>query len=399
MKAPLPITAAVSALAVLTTAPAAAQVPANLEVIELARSRECVDVLGRLEALDVSLAPLAERSRRLLGIADAIALEDDAIVDSLDASDPVEAAVRAWFEADASLATRYVAAPTPELEQERAAAREAIKTTVTEALTALQTEADAAIGATGDLTEQSSRCAGAVLVRSAVLESCGTAASPVCDAARDSAAVSGPYRFVGSPAELWDRHELRAWTAPGPIGVMPTGELGGGRSVGTTRIGNVVVSVAFAPWLQERSGLSPEAAERVRVLTDSLGFGSAHPDVVYVPSLAIRATLPQALDGESSYFFHFGDPEEADVVWIAAAGSGSVVEGIVPLALSHLARLQAGEPITLTAIRETGDGQADALYGIELTSLNQSSAVTALFGYMADQLAADLARLIPPDNS
>jgi hypothetical protein len=399
VKSPLPIAAALSALAVLTAAPASAQVPANLEAIELARSGECVDVLGRLEALDVNLAPLAERSRRLLGIADAIALEDDAIVDSLDASDPVEAAVRAWFEADASFAARHLATPTPELEQERAAAREAIKTTVTEALTAVQTEADAVIEATGDLTEQSSRCAGAVLVRSAVLESCHATSSPVCDAARDSATVSGPYRFVGSAAELWDRHELRAWTAPGPIGVMPTGELGGGRTVGTTRIGNVVVSVAFAPWLQERSGLSPEAAERVRVLTDSLGFGSAHPDVIYVPSLAIRATLPQALDGESGYLFHFGDPEEADVVWIATADSGAPVEGIVPLAPSHLARLRAGEPITLTAIREAGDGQTDALYAIELTSINQSPAVVALLGYMANQLAGDLARLMPPDNS
>jgi hypothetical protein len=164
-------------------------------------------------------------------------------------------------------------------------------------------------------------------------------------------------------------------------------------------MGNVVVSVAFAPWLQERSGLSPEAAERVRVLTDSLGFGSAHPDVIYVPSLAIRATLPQALDGESGYLFHFGDPEEADVVWIATADSGAPVEGIVPLAPSHLARLRAGEPITLTAIREAGDGQTDALYAIELTSINQSPAVVALLGYMANQLAGDLARLMPPDNS
>jgi len=399
VKSSLPIAGVVSALAAQTAAPAAAQVPANLDAIELARSRECVDVLGRLEALDQSLAPLAERSRRLLGIADAVALEDDAIVDSLDASDPVEAAVRSWFEADAALAARYVAAPSPELEGERAAAREAIKTTITEAIVAVQTEADAVIGGTGDLQQQSGRCAGAVLVRSAVLESCGTASGSVCDAARDSATVSGPYRFVGSPAELWDRHELRAWTAPGPIGVTPTGELGGGRTVGTTRMGNVVVSVAFAPWLQERSDLTAEAAEGVRVLTDSLGFGGAHPDVIYVPSLAIRATLPEALDGETGYLFHFGDPAEADVMWAAAADSGAPVEGLVPLTLSHLARLRAGEPITLTAIREAEGGETDALYAIELTSLNQSAAVTALLGYMANQLAADLARLIPPDNS
>jgi hypothetical protein len=391
--------AAALAAALLTALPADGQVPANLGALELARSRTCVDVLGRLDALDQSLAPLAERSQRLLGIAEAVALEDDGILASLSDADPAESAVRAWFQADAALAARYLASPSPELEAERAAGREAIKVTVTEAIQAVQTEADAVIAATGDLQQQTAHCSGAVLVRSVVLETCGGATSQVCEAARDSTTVRPAYRFVESPETLWELQELRAWTAPGPIGVAPNGELGGGRTVGATRVGNVAVSVAFAPWLQPRSDLSAEAAERVRVLTDSLGFGSSHPDVIFVPSLAFRATLPEALDGETGYLFHFGDPEEADVVWAAAANTGSPVEGIVPLAPSHIARLRAGEALTLTAISEVADGQVDALYAIELTSLNQSPAVTALLGYMANQLAGDLARLIPPDNS
>jgi hypothetical protein len=391
--------AVAAALAAAGAPAASAQVPGSLEALEVARSRACVDILSRLDALDVSLAPLGARSQRFLAIGEAVALEDDAVVDSLRVSDPVEAQVRAWFEADAALAARYVAEPNQAIQVERAAAREAIKAVLTEALQAIQVEADATIAATGDLQQQAGRCTGAILVRSAVLEACTPSSGPVCDAARDNATVYPNYRFVEVAETLWDLQELRAWTAPTPLGVAPSGQIGGARTVGATRMGNVAISVALAPWLQGRADLSPEAAERVGAVADSLGFGNAHPNVVFVPSLSIRATLPEPLNGESGYLFHFGEPEEADVVWAAAAGTGAPVEGIVPLAPSHLARLLAGEALTLTAIREAEDGQTDALFAIELTSLNQGQAVRALIGYMANQLAADLARLIPPDNS
>ena len=390
---------ALAALALATSPPATAQVPGNLAAVELARSRECVPVLGRIDALDATLSPLAARSQRLLAISQAVALEDGAVIERLDAADPVEAAVQSWFEADAALAARIVAQPSPELEAERTAGREAIKATLTEALGAVQSQADSAIAATGDLQQQASRCSGAVLVRSAVLERCGTDTSSVCEAARDTAASPAGYRFVEAPESIWDVQELRAWTAPGPLGVTPDGQLGGGRTVGATRLGNVVVNVAFTPWLQERSALTPETAERLSALTDSLGFGGAHPDVVYVPSLAIRAALPEALDGESAYLVHFGRPESADVVWEAAAGTGAALEGVVPLSPGHLARLQAGEPMTLTAVRQAEDGQLDAVFAIELTSLRQSQAVSDLLGYMANQLPEDLTRLLPPDAS
>lgn len=385
--------------ALVPPAPARAQAPDNLVAVETARSTACVPVLGRLDALDEQLAPLATRSQRLLAISQAVALEDDAVVDMLDATDSVEAAVRAWFEADAALASRIVAQPTPELEAERVAGREAIKATLTEALEGVQTEADAAIAATGDLQQDAARCTGAVLVRGAVLESCGAQVSSVCEAARDTAAVSNGYRFVESAESIWDVQELRAWTTPGPLGVTPDGQLGGARTVGATRMGNVIVNVALTPWLQERSTLTPEAAARVTSLADSLGFGSAHPEVVFVPSLVIRASLPESLGGETAYLVHFGPPESADVVWQAPADTGTAVEGVVPLALSHLARLQAGEPMTLTAVRQAEDGELDALYAIELTSINQARAASGLLGYMSTQLAQDLARLLPPDGA
>ena len=388
-----------TALALAAPSTLAGQIPANLEAIEHERSRSCVPVLGRLDALDEALTPLAIRSQRLIGLAEAVALEDDAVVPTLDASDSVEAAVRGWFQADAALAQQIVQRATPELQEERAAGREAIKATITQALEAVQAEADSTIAATGDLQQRAGWCTGAVLVRPAVLESCGATSSPVCDAARDTAAAAREFQFVESAESIWDVHELRAWTAPGPLTVLPNAQIGGARTVGATRLGNVVVNLAFTPWLQERGTLPEEASARLKTLTDSLGFGDAHPDVVFVPSLVIGASLPESLGGETDYLVHFGPPEEADVVWQGGAGTGAAVEGVVPLGPGHLVRLQAGEPMTLTAIREAEDGELDALWAIELTSLNQGTAVGGLLGYMANQLPGDLERLLPPDNS
>jgi len=390
---------AAPALALLLSPGAsAAQIPSRLEALEVARSRDCVPVLSRLDELDRRLAPLAAHSQRLMAIAQAIALEDDVVVQQLDGTDPVEAAVAEWFTADAALAARYVSQPSPALQEERAAAREAIKVTVTEALEAVQAEADSAISATGDLQQQAGRCTGAVLVRPVVLEACGATESPVCQAARDTAATN-TIRFVEAAASIWDVQELRAWTTPGPLAVTPAGQLGGARTVGATRMGNVLVSVAFTPWLQNREELAPEDAERAAALTDSLGFGNAHPDLVFLPALAVRASLENALDEEEAYLLHFGAPESADVVWQAPAGTGAPLDGLLPLAPRHIARLQAGDPLFLTAIRQAEDGELDALYMIELTSLNQGQAVRTLLGYMAGRLSEDLARLVPPDAS
>jgi hypothetical protein len=269
---------------------------------------------------------------------------------------------------------------------------------VTTAIDAVQAEADVILEATGDLRDQAPRCEGAVLVRSAVLETCGASSSEVCATARDTTARAAPYRFVESGEALWGIQELRAWTAPTPF-QLAGGQLGGGRTLGVTRTGNLIVTLGFGPLLQPRSALQPEPSEARLALGDTRGFGGAHPDVVYVPALTLHATLPDALDEESSYLLHFGTPEEADMIWSASAGTGANVEAIVPLAPSHLVRLASGDPLTLTAVRDTEPGEADALYAIELTSINQATAVQALVGYMAGQLAADLERLIPPDSA
>lgn len=104
---------AIAALAALTlAAPAAAQeetIPSGLVAYELERSRTCVDVLARLADLDEQLAPLAERSQRLLAIAEAVALEDERVMEELDRGDPTELEVHEWFTRDRELAQRYVA--------------------------------------------------------------------------------------------------------------------------------------------------------------------------------------------------------------------------------------------------------------------------------------------------
>jgi len=375
----------------------AAQTPPGVEALELARSRECVDVLTRLEALDRLLAPLAARSQRLLAIAEAVALEDPEALGSFDTSDALEAEVQAWFTADAELARRNVDQPSPELQNERNAARERVRASIAAALDAVQAEADATLEATGDLGERAPRCDGAILVRSAVLEACGSGASVVCSAARDTV-QTGPYRFVDSAETLWDVQELRAWSAPTPLRVS-AGQLMGGRTQGLTRTGNTVVTVGFGPLLQRRATLDAETSEAFLAIADTLGFGNAHPEILYVPALSARATLPEALDGETRYLLHFGTPDEADIVWAADASTGIDLDGIVPLAPGHLARLAAGHPLTLTAVKDTEPGAADALWAIELTSLNQAGAIQSLLGYMASQLPGDLATLIPPGGT
>ncbi len=374
------------------------QLPSSFEALELARSRTCVEVLARVGVLDAQLTPVAERSQRLLGIGQAIALEEREVMDSLRVSDPLEAEVRAWFVADGELAQRYIAAPSPALLEQRSAARDSIGQRVVRELETLQARADSMIAAAGTLGAESGRCSGAVFVRPAVLEACATSTSPVCDAARDSTIQSGPFRFVESAEVLWGLQELRAWSVPGPIQVLATGQLGGARTVGLTRAANVVVTVAFGPLMRRREDLTQAETQRWSAIADSLGFGTDHPDLLFIPSLAVQATLPDALGGETRYMLHFDLLEAADVLWIADAGTGQSVEGIVELGPARLARLLGNEPLMWTALRPTASGENEPVYSIELTSLYQDRATTTLAQYMAQQLAADLAQLMPPGS-
>ena len=56
--------------------------------------------------------------------------------------------------------------------------------------------------------------------------------------------------------------------------------------------------------------------------------------------------------------------------------------------------------MTLTALRSSAPGENEAVFTVELTSLNQARASQALVGYMAGgQLGRDLTSLVPPRGS
>ena len=374
------------------------QLPSSFAESELTRSRQCVDVLDRFEALNSQLAPLLDQSQHLISIAEAIALEESSIVADLNDAEPLEAEVKAWFSVDSELAERFVATQDSAILAERTLARDSIRMAVSSALDGVQAEADEAIAATGTLPTEIVSCDGAVFVRSAILEACGSAESSVCQAARDTVA-SSEFRFVDSPEILWDIQQFRPWTPPAPIGVTPEGQLDGARTAAFTRTGNISVNVAFYPLFQAREQLTPEMLGSIEMVSDSLGFVMSHPEVVFFPTLAIQASLPMPLADESLYLLHFGGPEEVDAgttIWTGPAGTGQPPAGDVVLGPTAIRRLASGEPVSFSAIRESEEGNDEAVFSIELSSVNQGPTVEALVGYMSEQLSNDLERLIPP---
>jgi hypothetical protein len=386
----------------ISVAPAAGQVgarPPGLATVEAERSRACVDVLARVDAVDARLAPLAARTQRLLAIAQAVALEDRAVMDSLDTTDAVESQVRAWFVTDGALAERWVAEQDPALQEERTAGREAIKAVVSEAVRVVQDEANGVIRASGDLSDRAAPCDGAIFLRGAVLEACATSGGPICEEAGADPSDASRFRFVDSAESLWEVEVLQPWTEPTALRPDPDGQLGGARTVGFTRVGNVAISVAFSPLLRSVTDVTPNELATYISVGDSLGLHFDHPDFAFAPALGVRATLPTALAGETSYVLHFGDAESADVLWTAPAGTGRPLEGSIPLGAGHVGRLSAGDAITLTAMREGPEGADEPVFAIRLTSVSQASATRALMGYMARQLSADLRRLVPPSGS
>ena len=382
---------------VTLTAPAWAQEgpPSGYAAYELARSRSCVDVIARMDVVDAQLAPFAARTQRLFVIAQTIALEERSVVDSLDVADPVEAEVRQWFISDTELAERFVAEGDSALITRRALAREAIKARLNTALQSVQEEAKAILDAAGTLPQETGPCDGAIFVRSAVLEACATTTSAVCDAAA-AGEPGGRFRFVDSPDGLWDIQEMRPWTEPGPLVIGANGQLDGARTIALARSGNLALTVAFGPMLRDKADLSAEELERFRTIDDSLGVVFDHPDIAVVPSLSLRAAAPEPLAGETLYVLHFGEPEDADVVWTGPAGTGAAIAASVVLEPLHVMRLSSGEPLSFTAVREDESGEAEALYSIPFMPLNQGRATSALLGYMATQLSLDVSRLVPP---
>lgn len=391
------LTLGLMALAVL---PLAAQSkpdtpPAGYAAFEVARSRSCVTTLAELDRLDGTLDPLAQRSRRFLGIAEAIAIEDRSVITWMNPLEPTEGAVLDWFATDSVLAARFVSSGDPAVQEARGRGRETIKKTVTDALAAVQAEADAVLAENGDLLARAAPCDGAVFVRPVVIEACGGTESRMCAAASAPADADTGFRFVDTPEEVWEVQELRPWTTPGPLRLGPGG-LDGARTVGYARIGNVVVTAALSALLRESTSVTPAERVRYEQANQALGLTLDHPDLVFTPALALRAALPQPISGEERYLLHLGDPEDPEVLWTGPAGTGAPLEVSVPLQPAQVLRLRSGDPVALTAVRGRG---SDPVFSIALSEMNQSAAVQALLTYLGTTFPADVKRLIPPGGA
>lgn len=370
--------------------------PADLERVELDRSRRCVDVLARVDELDRKLEPFAARSRRLAVIAEAIAIEDRSLVDPLDSGDALESLVADWFVTDGALAQRYANQPDPNLAVERAAGRESIKAAVTEAMQEVQTGANTLLEEDPGLAAEAAPCDGAIFVRSAVEEACASSGGPVCDALAEPTSSDATIRFVDTAAAVWDIEQLRPWTTPTPLRPGPNGQLDGARTIGFARVGNVVVSVAFAPLLRGRESTPEADLAHYAAINDSLGLSFQHPEVVFTPALSVRAALPEPLGGESRYVLHFGEPTEANILWSAPAASGAPLEASFPLGAANTRRLRAGELLSLTALRGDASAAPDPVFSIELSNVGQAPLVQGLLEYMASGLETDLTALTTP---
>ena len=181
-----------------------------------------------------------------------------------------------------------------------------------------------------------------------------------------------------------------------PLGVTPDGQMGGARTVGYARTGNLTLSLAFAPLLGSKTDFTPEQLDFFQTVNDSAGFAFEHPDIAFAPALSMRATVPEPLAGETLYVLHFDEPQDADVLWTGPAGTGAAPQTTIPLDPRQLSRLASGHPIRFTAvIQEAEDGSGDVAYSIQFTPLNQARATSTLMSYFARQLSADLARLAP----
>jgi len=377
--------------------------PAGMADVELARSRACVPAMSRMEELNRALEPYAVRLERVRALGRAVSLEDRAEAEPLDAADELEKAVADWFAQDSTLAARWVAERTDTLQQERAQARTAILDRIRGAMQTVQEEARVQLGDAAAAEEAVAPCDGAILVRSAVLEACGASTSAVCRAAAAAEPQEG-FRFVEAPADLWDVQEYRPWSQPGPMQATPQGALVGARTGSQGRRANAVLALSVAPMLRNRSELDEAEIGEFEANLDSLGFAFDHPLFVMAPALEIAASVPPPMEGETHVLVHFGDLSGDDVIWSTEIGEGGLLQAVFPARGRDLARLQAGEVVSMTAVRvpEAAEGEtpeADAVYTVGLLTVNQAASVTGLLQYMGGGgLANDLKAIIPPSG-
>lgn len=393
----------VAALSIPATLLAQDSVPANLARVELARSRNCVAPLSRLEALNRRMAPEAQKFNRLQSLANAVALEDTAIVSTLRPTDPTEAAVRNWFTEDDRLAARIVATGSDSLRQVRQAARDSIKAFLGRSMQTLQTQAQAMADTAHlrDIDAAAAPCTNVIFVRSAVRAACDTIESDLCRvAAADSARPEDPYRFVDSPDALWGMQQFIPWSDPTPLQVGPGGQLVGARTQAGTRQGNVFVNVVVQPLLQPKARLDSVQVAQAQANVDSLGFKFDHPDFVMSPVLSVQMNLTEPLGDETNYVLYLGDLTGPNILWTTGAGGGAPVHAVIPLTLVDLQKMEQGTPLGLAAVKvpTEADAKAEAVYNIDVLSVNEAQAVSALVEYMSGKLSEDLKTLVPPNK-
>lgn len=388
---------------------AGAPPPPNLDQAEIARSRECVPVLSRVQALSADLEPLRQRTQRIRALHSAVTVEDSTRAGPLNGDDPLESRVGEWFREDQALAERIVemedeSAREP-VQEERQAGRTEMLAALEDAFAQVNQEIETTLDGAGDVGALLPQCEGRILVRSAVVEACdadpSADQSSVCQAARADEAT-GRLQFVESPADLWDIEQLRPWTQPARIQPAPDGGLTGARTTSITRRGNAYLSVSLEPLIQPRSAVAAEQAERFDANLDSLGVAFDHPDFVMSPALAFELDLPSTLGGETDYLLHFGDLSNpaTDVIRTMSVPERWPAGGAFSPTEATLVRIAQGEPLSMTAVRMTEDeDEADIVFSLGLTQVLQAEMVTALLQYLADgSLSADLEALIPPGS-
>jgi hypothetical protein len=372
-------------------------IPSLMAEKELARSRRCVPAVASFLALQQELEPLYQRAERIRQLHAAVSVEDTTRVTPLDATDSIEVAVREWFAADQELARQYVSTSDGAIQTRREEARESMLQRLQQAMEPLAQEAEGKVTAAAGVTTAAQECQEAIFVRSAVLEACQTAESPMCEDAR-ATEQRGRFAFVDAPADLWDVEELRPWSEPAQLYRTPEGPLGGARTATRTRRGNLMLTLGLEPMIRERATLSPEEIQEMETNLDSLGFVFEDARYAMSPVLTIQLNVTEPVGEETHYLLHFGDMSDPtnDLIWSAPAAAGAPVQAVIAPPGWVLNALAAGESVSFTAVKMVPDGQADAVFALGLTPVGQSRTVGALLNYMkSGQLGRDLTTLVP----
>ena len=384
----------------LAVEPIEAPLPPELVASELARSRRCVPTLARLDSLDAKLRPLTQQVDRIEALGRAVTREDSTQASPFDAGDPLDEAVRQWFVADQVLARQYATSGDSALEAQRAEGRAQIMDRLQTGVDSLQDRGTEMIAESGELPGELRECEDAILVRSAVLEECGTMDTALCNAARETT-PSGSFRFVNASEDLWDVESVMPWSSLTPVRVVPNGGVGGGQTNTVSRRGNLLLALSVRLLIQDRSTVLPDQLVALEARLDSLGFEFDHPQYLAAPVLAFGLNVTEPLAGAHFYFLHFGDlsnPVE-DVIWSAPTAAQGSLEVIIPAGRATLDRLAAGEVVTLSAVRfpDATSTQGEAVFSLQLTSTGEAGAVSAFLSYFTDgQLTDDLSALVQP---